>query len=197
MRGLAGAVLLAGCQSQQPAPPGETSDVLAAAPADWTIDATVLAGGDVTPAPGTHLRPSRAVVFPDGSLHYGADPKRGVDWLPPLVRRLSREQMAQLWSQANQMGFDDAEGADDVGNEKLIAAGPTEIVHVLSFSGGGQRWAFVRRGSAVEPTDAATTAFIRTLAALAWAEDEPDHEAMIIPLRYDFGPDPYQRFREP
>ena len=37
---------------------------------------------------------------------------------------------------------------------------------------------------------------IRRLAALAWATDLPSNETFVAPIRYDFGPDPYARYRE-
>ena len=66
-------VHLAACNTPQ-----AVTDPLAIAPGDFSLDVTV-----VTTEPHTlaHMRSSRFVVFPDGSLHHGDEegwgPKRG------------------------------------------------------------------------------------------------------------------------
>ena len=40
-------------------------------------------------------------------------------------------------------------------------------------------------------------ALVRHLAGLAWATDLPQKRIRTIPRRYDFGPDPYARYRTP
>lgn len=138
---------------------------------------------------------SRLVLLADGSLHYGADPNFGTDWLPPWSRRLSREQVAELWGLTRQLGFDDPAAGDDVGNLDQVICGPDEIVHILALTGAGRRWLFVRRTPGDQKPDAATTAIARRMAALAWASDGHTAEVIMLPTRYDFGPDPYAPFR--
>jgi hypothetical protein len=135
------------------------------------------------------------VLLADGSLHYGADPNRGTDWLPPWSQRLSREQVAELWDLTRQLGFDDPAASDDIGNIDQVTCGPDEIVHIVALTGNEQRWLYVRQTPGNQEPDAATTALIRRMAALAWASDGQIAEAIMLPTRYDFGPDPYARYR--
>jgi len=137
------------------------------------------------------------VLFPDGSLHFGLDPqrKRGGDWLPPLTRILSRRELASLWSIAQQQGFTDPGRGDPAFNFKLVQTGLNEVVTMVGFSGSGRRWSFVRRQELSQEGDAAMTRLVREMAALAWASDRELPESRIVPKRYDFGPDPYARYR--
>ncbi|MCH7848198.1 MAG: hypothetical protein IIB53_07540, partial [Planctomycetes bacterium] len=71
-------ITLGGCT----AAPDYAVDPLSGAPADFTVDLTILGTLDGEPTPPVHLRPGRFVLFPDGSLHFGLDEDRGVNWLP-------------------------------------------------------------------------------------------------------------------
>lgn len=180
-------------------------DPLSVSPSDFSIEITVLAP-PTTEDPGdsghdvpVQFKTSRYVLFPDGSLHYGLDPerKRGGDWLPPLIRILSRRETASVWSLSQQLGFADPERGEPSVNFKLVHPGPHEIVTMAGFSGGGRRWSFIRHQPEGEFEDAAMTQLVRSLAALSWASDRALPESRIVPKRYDFGPDPYAKYREP
>lgn len=188
------AAALGGCS----APPHASVDPLGAAPADFTLDVTVLAGRDVQQTGEAHRTQSRYVLFPDGSLHHAVDVERerGGDWLPPLTRMLTRAQMAEVWSLAQQAGFADPSTADETINFKLVTAAPNEIVYLAGVSASGDRWNYIRRGPADQPSDAGITQLVRLLAQLAWASDLADPRVKIQPRRYDFGPDPYARYRK-
>ena len=117
--------------------------------------------------------------------------------LPPRTRTLDRRQVAEVWSLANQLGFADRAAADpplDLGRIDPPRGG---IVYVMVFTGNGERWTFVRAAGADEAPDPASVDFTRRLAELAWASDEALPRAMVIPRRYDLGPDPYARYRQP
>lgn len=196
-------------QSAAPASDPLAVDPLAVAPADFTIDLTVLTGRaierDVRNAVlenraepemlVVEREQSRLVLLADGALYYGTDPNLGTDWLPPWSRRLSREQVAELWRLTKQLGFDDPAAGDAIGNIDQVTCGPDEIVHILALTGDGRRWLFVRRTPSDQEPDAATTTMVRRMAALAWASDGHTAEVIMLPTRYDFGPDPYAPFR--
>ncbi len=184
--------LLAGCTS----PTQSSVDPLGAAPQDFGIDMTILVGDSVEPRPQAHLRPGRFVLFADGSLHYGPGDERGAGWLPGRTRVLSRRQVAELWSLAQQVGFaDPAAGADPV-NLSLIQPPPDGLAYLISFVGRGDHWMHVRTSTIGNP-DAACVRLARLLADLAWTTDLPEDQIAVIPRRYDLGPDPYIRYRQP
>ena len=71
---------------------------LAVVPGDLTVNIAVVPGPDAPVSPKAHLQRGRFIVFPDGSLRYGGHDDFPVRWMPPLVRRLSRVQMAAIWN---------------------------------------------------------------------------------------------------
>lgn len=182
------------------ATPEFSPDPLGVTPMDFAIDLTVLSGEDMKGHPEAHLRQSRMVLFSDGSLHFGTDNERGADWMPRLTRRLTREQVAEIWSLSQQLGFADPENGSVPTNFNLVQPEASEVVYLMAFTGGDTRWEFVRRsdlsedGSQVDP---ASLALVRKLAELAWASDLPFDDLTVMPNRYDFGPDPYARYRDP
>ena len=48
----------------------------------------------------------------------------------------------------------------------------------------------------LEGQDPRIQSALRAIAALAWASDVPPDDTIRFPERYDFGPDPWARFRE-
>ena len=187
-------VTLAGCRA---GPPGLSADPLGAVPADFSVDLTILAGPQVEQPSEAHARQGRFVLLCDGSLHWASDQTRRSDWLPPRRRILSRRQLAELWSLAQHLGLADSANADTPLNVNLVEPEPRQTVYVAIFTGGGDRWCHVRRRDDDEQPDAAMVRFVRRLAELAWAGDLPEDRARVIPRRYDFGPDPYARYRRP
>ena len=61
---------------------------------------------------------------------------------------------------------------------------------MVLVTGDGHRWA---RTETLGGTDGALDRLVERLAGLAWAADTP--AAGAPPHRYDFGPDPYERYR--
>jgi hypothetical protein len=198
----------AGCARRQQV----SADPLGIAPTDFSIEATVLTGEGATVHESAHLRQSRYVLFADGSFHYGEDVDReqGADWLPPLTRVLTRKQLADVWSLAQRLGFTDPDNAGGSAiNFKLIEPQAGGVTHIVAFRGWGERWSFVHGWAPQDgetaphgqtpshQPDSAMTQLVRELARLAWASDRSPVEAVVMPTRYDFGPDPYERFRQP
>jgi hypothetical protein len=196
MRLLAGlslwTLLLAGCAG--PPAPAE-ADPLAVAPADLGIEVTIRRSGTVPVAAPVEARPGRFILFPDGSLHYGAEPEAGTIWRPGLARRLTREQVVELWTLARRTGLADPDNADPSRN--LDPTPPRSLVYLAAFTAGDTHWNFVRQVPASAPPDPALRELIRALARLAWAPDQSDEHIITAPIRYDLGPDPYARFRWP
>lgn len=211
---MAGAIAVTGCG----APQRVSADPLGAAPTDFALEVTIL-----TPAPATtqptstapataptaapatmpaeaHLRQSRYVLFSDGSLHQGedSDHSKGAEWLPPITRVLSRRQIAEVWSLAQQLGFNDPKNAGNSAINFRTVPPPSEgaVVYLMAFRGWGQWWTFTRN-SPMDHPDPAMTEMVRALAQLAWASDMPATEPHVVPRRYDFGADPYERYRQP
>ncbi len=186
--------IVGGCANK----PRVVEDPLGSTPEDFSLDLTVLTGPGTDEYPQAHLRQSRFVMMPDGTLHFGVDEDRtrGADWLPDVVRTLTRQQVAEVWSLSRQLGLTDAARGDDRVNFNLITAQPEQVVYLAAFTGDDEAWAFVRRSPAKAP-DAALTSLTRRLAQLSWASDVEQEALAIMPMRYNFGPDPYERFRQP
>jgi hypothetical protein len=183
-------VLGAGCAS----PPPISDDPFAVTPIDFSLDLTVLFGKSNSEDSVNRLRPSRCVLFPDGSLYYGEGAEFGPDRIPPLIRRLNRRQVAGVWSLAQQLGFADPDNGSEPTNFTLIHPEPGEIVDLIRISGQGRRWEFVRTSSFNEP-DPASMQLMRLLSQLAWASDTRLSSESMPPVRYDYGPDPYAIYR--
>ncbi len=180
--------------SAQPVAAVTSADPFGPLPSDLTIDMTILPGWELRNRSEAQLVRSKYIVFPDGSLH--ADNGRSITVLtrPGLVRRLSRESMSDLWLVLQQTGFAEVTAADFEGNPALLAPTNTTVLTILTVRAQGQIGTFVRRTDG-DSTDAAMTRVGRSLALLAWATDDPAAETMVMPRRYDLGPDPYARFR--
>lgn len=192
-------IALGGCAATSTST-AASNDPLSPAPADFAVDVQVLADTVVDGAP-VHHRPARYVLFADGSLHSQIDPPRRVNWRPGLTRRLSREQVASVWSIMQQAGMTDPTSADDIDNLDLRPDPANEIVYLVDVLADGRRWRYERRTPVAADaatdvaTDAVMTTLVRRLGQLAWASDLPEDAPRAVPLRYDFGPDPYARYR--
>jgi hypothetical protein len=169
------------------------------------MELTVLTGDKVPMQSAIDRHASRYLVLPDGSLHYapgpgpGAAGTEGAARQPALARILSRRQMSDLWSLARQLGLADSPLGDEPFNFRLIEAQADEVVCMAAFTAHEQSWSFIRRAKVHEPSDPAMAALITHLARLAWVEPPAAPSgptfAPAAPQRYDFGPDPYERFR--
>lgn len=191
-------------------PPSSTDG---AVPADAVIDATVLVGDDlgrrIRRDPGAwpvQFRPARAIILPDGVLRADVGADLRVDDRPGVARHLYRAQLEDLWRGLDELGFGDPVVGDYVGNLGRLVPADDEVIQILALQRGGRDWAIVRRfeippnttaDEAATLEDARMRAAIRRLAALAWAFDDPPSDAIEFPERYDFGPDPWARYRAP
>lgn len=184
--------LLPGCA----APPSVSGDPLAAAPEDFALELIMRCDKETPPAPQVHQRPGRFIFLPDGSLHYAAS-DRPDGLMPERTRTLSRRQVAELWSLAHQLGLADPDAGHEPVNLDLIQPPPGGMVYLIAVTGHDRRWMFIDAAAAGEAPDPASVAIVRHLAELAWVSDEPEGRVMIIPRRYDLGPDPYARYRRP
>lgn len=152
-----------------------------------------------------HLRNSRAIVLPDGTLRAEIGPSLSVDERPGVTRHLRRPQLVALWERVDQLGLGDPSAGNLDGNPALVEPGPWEIVLLLEFQRNGRDWIVMDRidlaGGAIAPDRAASLekanirSMFRALAALAWASDARTDDVIRYPERYDFGPDPWARYR--
>ena len=172
-------------------------DLVASAPADLWLEIRTSPGRGVVDRPKVEERAARFVLLPDGSLHGETDRVPAVGARPARLRRLSREQMGDVWSLIVSAGFADPALADTRGNPALVEAGAGEVLATLEVHAEGERYAFVRRYAAGSEQEKALRGVIRAVASLGWASDEAFAEFAELPLRYDLGADPYARFAKP
>lgn len=179
-------MLLSACTAYPP-----VTDPLAIAPNDFSLDITV-----VTSEPHTlaHMRSSRFVVFPDGSLHHGDEEGWGPNTLPKRTRILSTEQVAVIWNRLDQMGMASPARADQTVNFQLLPRPEDGSVYMIAVNGDGKYWNFIQYVEKDETVDPALTHLIRLLAGYAWATDQPAIEGYEEPIRYDMGGNPYERY---
>lgn len=166
------------------------------APLDFSIDLTILEGDAVDPAPAAHRRHGRFVLRPDGMLCHSDDPEHGVDMLPDGVRLLTRRQMAETWTLVRELGLADPQSATPPSNPLFLTPAPEELLYLLTISGDSRRWMETKAVSddaGAPPT--AMDQLARHLSRLAWRPDEFEVDRPVTIRRYDFGPDPYERYR--
>lgn len=184
----------AGCASPPLISVNAPVDPAGVMPLDLSIELAVTPGAQVADRVRIEERPCRFVLLPDGSLHGEADrlPPEGVR--PARIRRLSREQMADVWGALESAGFSQAPLADARAVAPDLEPRPGEVLVALEVHADGERFAFVRRFTPESDSERAIRLFIRTIASLAWASDEALAESAELPTRYDLGADPYARF---
>jgi hypothetical protein len=202
--GLLGIWAAAGCAGPPAEPPAAAETAIPQpVPGDFSVEIAMLSGSEDgrtgagrRDETGSRLWPGRFVLFCNGSLHWSAawrDPARG---LPPRRRVLDVREMAGLWELCTQLGLADPANATAPINPAVVQAAPGQTVTVAVFTGGGRRWAFVDRVVGDGPADPALAGLIDRLSELAWIGSTP-RPTVEVPVRYDFGPDPYARYREP
>lgn len=204
---LAGLLMLVGCASPQPATDG--------VPEDGVIAAGVIVGPGLAREIQRHpedwpvqLRPGRAIILADGSLRADVGPSIDLGDRPGVTRHLRRPQLAALWRDLDALGLGDPSAGNHLGNPTLLVPGRREVVQVLECRRDGRDWTIVHRFEVPEAASDATEvtsaeaeedprmrAAIRRIAALAWASDLPPDSVPRYPERYDFGPDPWARYR--
>lgn len=174
-----------------------SGDPSGGAPGDLSIEIDVIPGRSVEDRAKIEERPARFVLFADGSLHGEADrvPPRGVR--PARIRRLEREQMADLWLAMRNAGFASAGLADTRRSVDALEPGAGDVLVTMEVFANGERFAFVRSYKPGGDDEPAMRGMVRSVASLAWASDEALAETAELPLRYDLGPDPYARFARP
>ncbi len=181
---------------------------------DSCIDATVIVGTDlgrrIKNDPGAwpvQLRPARAIILPDGVLRADVGANLGVDDRPGETRSLYRTQLIELWKEMDVLDFGSPSAGNYSGNLGLLEPGDDEVIQILHFQRGGRDWTIVQRFEIPEdasPENASTfdveeprmRTAMRRMAALAWAWDVPPDDSIRFPERYDFGPDPWSRYRD-
>lgn len=156
-----------------------------------------------------HLRPGRAIILADGSLRADVGPTLDLGDRPGISRHLRRSQLAGLWRELDALGLGDPAAGNFQGNPTLLRPGRREVLQVLECRRDGRDWIVVQRFEVPEVPDAderasgpitlqedpRLRAAIRRIAALAWAADLPPDGVPRYPERYDFGPDPWARYR--
>jgi hypothetical protein len=198
---LAAACLPVACNSAQ-RPDRSTdsaaeTDPVGRVPADLWLEIDVSPGRGVEDRAKVEERAARFVLLPDGALHGESDRVPHDGLRPARVRRLSREQMVDVWTALASAGFTDAAFADTRGNVKLMEPGVGEVLATLELHADGDRFCFVRRYKPGGDEEQAMRRVIRSIASLAWSSDEALAETAELPLRYDLGSDPYARFVKP
>lgn len=168
-------------------------DPYGAVPDDFSVDLTILVRPQGERA---DQRSSRIMVEADGTLRYQADPDMGPNTVPPMVRRLDREQLARIWDSAARLGLTDPAQADPTANLLMVDKPDKRgSIWMLVITGQGDRWNFTRRAEGDSQPDAAIVTFGRELAALAWAPDELAWTAPAEPERWNYGDDPWAAWR--
>ena len=159
-----------------------------------------------------HLRPGRAIILADGSLRADVGQTLDLGDRPGVSRHLRRAQLAELWRDLDGLGLGEPEAGNYEGNPKLLQPGRREVLQVLECRRDGRDWIVVHRFEVPAPAsgdesdaeivakaeldeDPRLRAAIRRIAALAWAADLPPDGVPRYPERYDFGPDPWARYR--
>jgi hypothetical protein len=159
-----------------------------------------------------HLRPGRAIILADGSLRADVGPTLDLGDRPGVSRHLRRAQLAELWRDLDALGLGAPQSGNYEGNPKLLQPGRREVLQVLECRRDGRDWIVVHRFEVPAPAtgdeteaeivakaeldeDPRLRAAIRRIAALAWAADLPPDGVPRYPERYDFGPDPWARYR--
>lgn len=204
--------LLLGCSTG----PSKTGNDSQNAPNDLVIDATVLVGNELEYQMRrrggvgwpVHLRPSRSIVMPDGALRSDVGRTLGVDDRPGISRQLYQAQLNTLWTTLGDLGFQSPVPGDLRGNPALLEPMSQEIIQILTIQARGRTWTLVRSFTPEREKDGSLPsngkaagedprmrAFLRRLLALAWASDLPPETGFVVPERYDFGPDPWERYR--
>lgn len=200
LAGLAAA--LTACQSKQKAQ-GDQAQLVPVpweVPADFSLDLTIVAqvaeeqgAAQVMPL---EMRPGRFVVFADGALHHTSEPSRGPWSLPPLVRILTDDQVDQLWHYVRTSGLGEPADGAPVGNLLDIEPPDEGVGYFLVISAIDQRWMQGEVITGDQIGDEAYGQLAQRLGWLAWLPETKPRDRRRAVRRYDFGPDPYARYRQ-
>ena len=184
---LAATAMTTGCAAHSPDP--------LATPLELTFDVTILKGEKVPFRTQAWLQPGKIILFPDGTLLADFGPSVNTRVRPGVARVLYQRQVFEMWDVAKKLGFADPALANYSANPYLVEAQPNEIVYVMTFAQNNDRWTFVNRFEGTGEPDPASEVWVKIMTQAAFATDlvvDAD-----LPIRYDFGPDPYAWFKPP
>ena len=164
-------------------------------PNELTFDVTILKGEKVPFRTEAWMQPGKMIVFPDGTLLADFGPSVNTRVRPGVARVLYQRQLYEMWDVAKKLGFTDPQLADFTANPYLVEAQPNEMVYIMTFAANSDRWTFVRRFEGTAQPDPASEVWVKVMAQAAFAMDlKADAD---LPIRYDFGADPYALFKPP
>ncbi len=171
------------------------ADEASAAPPDFSVDLLVLAGPRRVAGDRVEDGPIRLLLSPDGGVHAAPSPEAGGRTIADRVRTLDRIELGRLWTHVQALGWmDPAIEAPPVEPER-VDPGPQELLAVVSVTGEGRRRSIVARAGAGDALPEDVAGFIRRVASLAWIDERRSRPGVVIPRRYDLGPDPHDRYR--
>ena len=166
-----------------------------ATPNQLSFDVTILKGEKVPFRTEAWMQPGKMIVFTDGTLLADFGPSVNTRVRPGVARVLYQRQVFEMWDVAKKLGFADPARANYDANPYLVEAQPNEIVYIMTFAVNADRWTFVNRFLGTGEPDPASEVWVKIMAQAAFATDlAVDAD---LPIRYDFGPDPYAWFKPP
>lgn len=168
------------------------SDPLMGVPRDFQLDVRVLVGAKVEDRDRLERRQVHMIVLPDGALHAAVGDQVIPGSRPGLARVLYRDQVADLWVLLQQSSFI---GSGDPVIGPVRQPGAKEIVYIVEYTMDNIRRRIVERQLSGDARGSATTVLVRSMGAMAWLRDRPIRDSTVMPIRYDFGPDPWARYR--
>ena len=183
-----------GCAPKDGSSPARVTrlpDPLADVPPDFEVEIRVMVGDRVTDRTLLQRRRVSMLLLPDGSLHAATGRLVMPGLRPGLARTLYQEQVAEVWKLVTSL---DLLERGEIPERPVRPPGRKEIVRVVELTSENVRRRVVERVVDEDP-DPAVTELIRTMGQLAWLRDAPPPANLIEPLRYDFGPDPWARYR--
>lgn len=130
--GLLGASALAACGSFTPASTRvrDDSEDFGRLPPDFAVSVTVIVPGNARdPRAPAWVTPAWYVVEADGQLRAREGVRTPEQSIPPLVRHLRHEEVAELWSTVRAGGLE-AEGGSMPSQSAAVVAGVSELPRV-------------------------------------------------------------------
>ncbi|MEE2682127.1 MAG: hypothetical protein VX641_07115 [Planctomycetota bacterium] len=167
------------------------SDPLSEVPQDFEVEVLVMVGRKVPDRTVLQRRNVSMLLLPDGSLHAATGTSVVAGTRPGLARTLYQDQVAELWALLGRL---DLRTAGTAPLRPVRPPGAMEIVYVIEVTQNNQRRRIVDR-LVKDETNRAMVAVIRSMGGLAWLRDEAPPPNLVEPVRYDFGPDPWARYR--
>jgi hypothetical protein len=202
LRGTALAAVAA-CASGCAAPPEWTPGP--AAPDGFVLDIAVIDRSESAAPRGIV---TRAVLLSDGWLHFeerrgtgtpwpaaGSDGSALIDWFPAPARWLAPDQVQSVWELCRAQGLGDPSRARPAGRFELPVPAPGAAAHLVVIGSADRWWEPAPDAAPDGDPPAAGRALVGRLRELSLVAPSAGAGA-VAPQRYDFGPDPYARYRE-